>query len=58
MSLKFGGVRVFGFALFITSLLSMLTEPAARISVEALVALRVAEGLAMVSAMGGEGGGS
>jgi len=41
---RFGGTRIFGGAIFIASILTLLTPWAARHSVYALIALRIAEG--------------
>ena len=43
---KYGAKRVFGFAVFVTSALTLLTPLAANFSVYALIALRILEGLA------------
>ncbi len=46
---KYGAKRVFGFGVFWTSALTLLTPLAARFSVYALIMLRILEGLCEVS---------
>lgn len=48
-ALKFGGTKIFGVAVFLASLLTLLTPVATRYSVWALVVLRILEGLVLVS---------
>lgn len=47
LALKFGGTRIFGLALFVASILTLLTPLAARTSVYALIVLRVLEGIVL-----------
>ncbi|XP_065071186.1 vesicular glutamate transporter 1-like [Rhopilema esculentum] len=47
LALKFGGTRIFGLALFMASVLTLLTPLAARTSVYALIVLRVLEGIVL-----------
>ena len=47
--MKIGGTRIYGMGVLIAGILTLFTPVAARSSVWALVALRVAEGLALVS---------
>ena len=47
--MKIGGTKIYGFGVLIASIFTLFTPPAARASVWALVALRVAEGLSLVS---------
>lgn len=49
LATKIGGTRIFGMALFIASVLTLLTPTAARFSVYALIVLRVLEGVVLVS---------
>ena len=49
LAVKVGGTRLFGLAILIASLLTMLTPVAARASVILLIAVRVGEGLVLVS---------
>lgn len=49
LATKIGGTRIFGMALFIASVLTLLTPAAARFSVYALIVLRVLEGVVLVS---------
>ena len=44
-----GGTRLFGLAVLIASILTILTPVSARASVTLLIAVRVAEGLVLVS---------
>lgn len=48
-AMRYGGTKIFGGAIFIASLLTLLTPLATRYSVWGLVFLRVLEGLALVS---------
>ena len=48
LALRYGGTKVFGWALFFGSLFTLLTPFAARLSVVALIALRVLEGVFLV----------
>ncbi|XP_057305939.1 sialin-like [Hydractinia symbiolongicarpus] len=45
LATKIGGTRIFGMALFLASILTLLTPAAARYSVYALITLRVLEGV-------------
>jgi len=47
LATKIGGTRIFGVALFIASILTLLTPAAARYSVYALIVLRVCEGVVL-----------
>jgi len=47
LAAKIGGTRIFGLALFIASVLTLLTPLAARTSVYALIVLRVLEGIVL-----------
>ncbi|XP_012553658.1 vesicular glutamate transporter 2 isoform X2 [Hydra vulgaris] len=47
LATKIGGTRIFGCAIFIASVLTLLTPAAARYSVYALITLRVAEGVVL-----------
>lgn len=49
LAVKLGGTRIFGLAVLIASVLTTLTPLAARISVLLLIAVRVGEGLVLVS---------
>ena len=49
LSLKLGGTKIFGCGVFLASLLTIFTAPAARYSVYALIALRAGEGLFLVT---------
>ena len=49
LAVKLGGTRLFGLAVLIASILTTLTPLAARISVLLLIAVRVGEGLVLVS---------
>lgn len=49
LAVKLGGTRLFGLAVLIASVLTTLTPLAARISVLLLIAVRVGEGLVLVS---------
>lgn len=49
LAVKVGGTRLFGLAVLIASVLTILTPVAARASVGLLVVVRVAEGLVLVS---------
>lgn len=49
LATKIGGTRIFGMALFLASILTLLTPAAARYSVYALITLRVLEGVFLVS---------
>ena len=49
LSLKHGGTKIFGCGLFLASLLTIFTAPAARYSVYALITLRAGEGLFLVT---------
>ena len=51
---KYGAKRVFGFGVFWTSALTLLTPLAARFSVYALIVLRILEGLGEVSVSSAE----
>ena len=48
-ALKFGGTKIFGLGVLMASILTLFTPLAARYSVWMLVALRVMEGLVLVS---------
>ena len=48
LALKFGGTRIFGYAIFMASLLTLLTPVATRYSVYGLIAVRASEGLMLV----------
>ena len=48
LALRYGGTRVFGWAMLFGSLLTLLTPLAARLSVWALVVLRILEGVFLV----------
>ena len=45
LAYRFGGTKVFGFSLFVGSLMTLLTPVVARFSVAALIVLRVLEGV-------------
>ena len=47
--MKLGGTRIFGYGVFLASILTILTAPAARYSVYALIAIRTGEGLFLVT---------
>lgn len=47
--MKIGGTKIYGGGVLVASILTLFTPIAARSSVWALVALRVGEGLALVS---------
>ena len=49
LALKVGGTRLFGVAVLIASVLTILTPVAARASVILLIAVRIGEGLVLVS---------
>ena len=49
LAVKLGGTRLFGLAVLIASVLTAITPLAARISVLLLIAVRVGEGLVLVS---------
>lgn len=49
LAVKLGGTRLFGLAVLIASVLTTITPLAARISVLLLIAVRVGEGLVLVS---------
>ena len=49
LAVKLGGTRLFGLAVLIASILTTLTPLAGRISVLLLIAVRVGEGLVLVS---------
>ena len=49
LAVKLGGTRLFGLAVLIASVLTTITPLAARISVLPLIAVRVGEGLVLVS---------
>ena len=49
LAVKLGGTRLFGLAVLMASVLTTLTPLAARISVLLLIAVRVGEGLVLVS---------
>ena len=49
LAVKLGGTRLFGLAVLIASILTTLTPLVARISVLLLIAVRVGEGLVLVS---------
>ena len=51
LATKLGGTRIFGFALLLASILTLLTPVAARSSVYALIILRVLEGVVLVSVL-------
>ena len=50
LAVKVGGTRLFGLAVLIASVLTIVTPVSARASVILLIAVRVAEGLVLVSA--------
>lgn len=50
-AMKYGGTKIFGVAVFLASILTLLTPVATRYSVWALVVLRILEGLVLVSMM-------
>ena len=49
LALKFGGTRIFGYAIFLASLFTLFTPVATRFSVYGLIGVRVCEGLVLVS---------
>ena len=49
LAVKVGGTRLFGLAVLIASVLTIVTPVSARASVILLIAVRVAEGLVLVS---------
>ena len=49
MAMKIGGTKIYGAGVLVAAILTLFTPVAARASVWALVALRVGEGLALVS---------
>ena len=49
LALKVGGTRLFGLAVLIASILTLLTPVASRTSVVLLIIVRVGEGLVLVS---------
>ena len=49
LALKVGGTRLFGLAVLIASVLTLLTPVASRTSVVLLIIVRVGEGLVLVS---------
>jgi len=51
LATKIGGTRIFGTALLLASILTLLTPAAARFSVYALIVLRVLEGVVLVSCL-------
>ena len=48
LALKLGGTRIFGYAIFLASMLTLLTPVATRYSVYGLIAVRAGEGLMLV----------
>ena len=49
MAMKYGGTKIYGIAILVAAILTLFTPPATRLSVWALVALRILEGLTLVS---------
>lgn len=49
LALKLGGTRIFGYAIFLASMLTLLTPVATRYSVYGMIAVRAGEGLMLVS---------
>ena len=47
-AMKIGGTKIFGFGVLFASIFTLFTPLAARMSVWALVVLRIAEGLSLV----------
>lgn len=48
LALKLGGTRIFGYAIFFASMLTLLTPVATRYSVYGMIAVRAGEGLMLV----------
>lgn len=48
LALKLGGTRIFGYAIFLASMLTLLTPVATRYSVYGMIAVRAGEGLMLV----------
>jgi hypothetical protein len=48
LALQYGGTRIFGYAIFMASMLTLLTPIATRSSVYGLMGVRAAEGLVLV----------
>lgn len=54
LALVMGGTRLFGLAILLASVLTLFTAVAARIDVLLLIALRISEGLVLVSYLVGQ----
>lgn len=48
LALRLGGTRIFGYAIFLASMLTLLTPVATRYSVYGMIAVRAGEGLMLV----------
>lgn len=48
IAMRIGGTKVFGYGVFLSALLSILTPVATRYSVYALIVVRILQGLALV----------
>ncbi|EDO48724.1 predicted protein, partial [Nematostella vectensis] len=53
LALKLGGTRIFGYAIFMASMLTLLTPIATRCSVYGMITVRAAEGLMLVRKLNG-----